>query len=52
VIDRNAFSREAALRALLERQGIRVTGVRRMEPSLENVFISLLTHPGSPGEAR
>ncbi len=52
VIDSHASSREAALRRTLERGGIRVTGVRRIEPSLENVFISLLTHPGSSGEAQ
>jgi ABC-2 type transport system ATP-binding protein len=50
VIDRNAEEAARTIRRILEREGIRVTGIRRIEPSLENVFISLLTHP--EGETR
>ena len=52
VIVRSVASREAAIRRTLEGGGIRVASIRRIEPSLENVFISLLTHPVAPGEAR
>jgi ABC-2 type transport system ATP-binding protein len=52
VIAGSAASRESAIRRTLERAGIRVTGVRRIEPSLENVFISLLTHSAAPEAAR
>ena len=52
VIGRSTASREAAIRRTLERGRIRVTSIRRIEPSLENVFIALLTHPAAPGEAR
>ena len=44
VIERSGASRESAIRRTLERGRIRVTGIRRIEPSLENVFISLLRH--------
>ncbi len=52
VIVRSVASGEAAIRRTLEGGGIRVASIRRIEPSLENVFISLLTHPVAPGEAR
>ncbi|HEX7574437.1 MAG TPA: ABC transporter ATP-binding protein [Bacteroidota bacterium] len=52
VIDRSTALREAAIRRTLEREGIRVASVRRIEPSLENVFISLLTNPSAPGETQ
>ena len=32
------------VRAVLEKGGIDVKSMRRIDPSLENVFISLLTH--------
>ena len=41
VVD-SAAARRGELLALLEREGVRVAGDRRIEPSLENVFISLL----------
>ncbi len=52
VIARGASSREGAIRRTLEREGVRVAGIRLIEPSLENVFISLLTRTVPPGEAR
>ena len=52
VIVTAAASGEEAIRRRLGRGGIHVTGIRRVEPSLENVFISLLTHPPVPGETR
>jgi ABC-2 type transport system ATP-binding protein len=36
-----------ALASLLQASGIAVRSQRRVVPSLENVFISLLTHPHS-----
>jgi ABC-2 type transport system ATP-binding protein len=44
VIVTSAASQQEAIRRRLERGGIRVMGLRRIEPSLENVFVSLLTH--------
>ena len=52
VVVTSAASRQEAIRGTLERAGIRVTALRRIEPTLENVFISLLTHPAVPGEAQ
>jgi ABC-2 type transport system ATP-binding protein len=52
VIVRSVASREAEIRRTLERGGIRVASIRRIEPSLENVFISLLTHLPVPGETQ
>jgi len=52
VIAPEARSHEHSMRRMLEREGIHVTGIRKIEPSLENVFISLLTHPQRPGEPR
>ena len=52
VISRSTASREAAIRGMLERGRIHVSGIRRIEPSLENVFISLLSGPAAPGEVR
>ncbi len=52
VIVRSAASGEEPIRRRLERGGIRVMSLRRIEPSLENVFISLLTHPAGPGGAQ
>jgi ABC-2 type transport system ATP-binding protein len=52
VIVSSVASREAAIRRTLERGGIRVASIRRIEPSLENVFISLLTHLPVPGETQ
>jgi ABC-2 type transport system ATP-binding protein len=52
VIVRSAASRQEAIRRRLESGGIRVMALRRIEPSLENVFISLLTHPADPGGAQ
>lgn len=46
----NSAGREGpVLRKVLEQEGIRVTGLRGIEPSLENVFISLLTHTTENG---
>ena len=48
VVD-SAAARRRDLVAALEREGVRVAGERRIEPSLENVFISLLGARGAPG---
>jgi len=48
VVD-NAASRRPGLLAALQKEGVRVAGERRVEPSLENVFISLLGSPGAAG---
>ena len=37
-----------SLRRLLEDGGVRVVALRRIAPTLENVFISLLTHSDHP----
>ena len=48
VVDSAAAQRKTLV-AALEREGIRVAGERRIEPSLENVFISLLGTPRAAG---
>jgi ABC-2 type transport system ATP-binding protein len=50
VIGRGVGSREAAIRRQLDRARISVTALRRIEPSLENVFISLLSQTGAGRE--
>ncbi|HUI09673.1 MAG TPA: ABC transporter ATP-binding protein [Bacteroidota bacterium] len=49
VVVESAAAHRRELLAALEREGIRVAGERRIEPSLENVFISLLGDRGSAG---
>jgi ABC-2 type transport system ATP-binding protein len=49
VIVTSAGREGPVLRRFLEQEGIGVTGLRPIEPSLENVFISLLTHPTAHG---
>jgi ABC-2 type transport system ATP-binding protein len=44
VIVDHAAREIAPLRTLLEKKGVTASAVRRIDPSLENVFISLLTH--------
>jgi len=50
VVD-SAAGRRGELLAALKREGVRVAGDRRIEPSLENVFISLLGSHGERGGA-
>ncbi len=49
VIVKNAGHEGPVLRKVLEQGGLSVTGLRSIEPSLENVFISLLTHTTENG---
>lgn len=49
VIVNDAGREGPLLRKTLEQGGIRVSGLRSIEPSLENVFISLLTHTTGNG---
>lgn len=51
VIVENAIASGPLLRQVLERQAIAVHNVRRIEPTLENVFISLLTAAQGSGRA-
>jgi ABC-2 type transport system ATP-binding protein len=49
VIVHSAAREGPIVRKALEHGGIRVTGLRTIEPSLENVFIALLTHTTDRG---
>lgn len=49
VADPSAGTREVG--RILDARRIRIGGIRAIPPSLENVFISLLTHSESPKDA-
>ena len=51
VIVDNAAASGVHLQRVLEKQGIAVRSLRRIEPTLENVFISLLSAAREPGRA-
>jgi len=51
VIVDNASASGPELRKVLEKEGIVVRSLRRIEPTLENVFISLLSKDQEPGRA-